>query len=174
MAVCTLPLAVCTLPVAARVAEICGNDRAIAAGADIHLIDDREGEEREHCPALVLAACGCYPGVISVLLDAVRPLPSALCFALCSLPSALYSPLLSVICSLLSALCSLSSHSSVSPLCSLPFVLCSARRRMHPTTLMYACRRGTPEHSQRPFCHVLCSQGVGSRELTWSLRTTSA
>ena len=74
-----LSVAECTLAVTARVAEICDIRRAIAAGADIHLIDDREGEEREHCPALVLAACGCYPGVISVLLDAVRPPLSALC-----------------------------------------------------------------------------------------------
>jgi len=73
---------------ACKCGSVEGAQKAIAAGADIHLIDDREGEEREHCPALVLAACGCYPGVISVLLDAGADVESANHFGVTALMEA--------------------------------------------------------------------------------------
>lgn len=55
---------------ASKVGSMDGVQRALAAGADVNAIDDREAGEHEHVPAIVHCAVGCYANIIEVLLEA--------------------------------------------------------------------------------------------------------
>ena len=55
-------------------ASTCGScdgvSRALEAGADVNMLDEREAGEHEHVPALVHATVGAHHDVIGILLDA--------------------------------------------------------------------------------------------------------
>lgn len=55
---------------ACKVGSLDGVKRALEAGGDLHAVDDREGGDHEHVPAIVLAAVEGSANVIEFLLDA--------------------------------------------------------------------------------------------------------
>lgn len=55
---------------AASCGSLDGVQRAIEAGADVNMLDEREAGEHEHVPALVHASVGAHADVISLLLEA--------------------------------------------------------------------------------------------------------